>query len=118
MVSTAAAALGAVIDLAQRFGICAPPSRCSSSGASFFVAARVHREDLLAAMVMSPVYAVISVIAAYAEPPGLASNTVCDSGPSTSTTLSQPRRLRCGGTSAVAAIVVLRRGRQLARRRQ
>jgi uncharacterized protein DUF6542 len=112
-----AAALGAAIDLASGQGL-----RVAFAvlfvGGSFLVAARVHREDLLAAMVMPPlVYAVITIITAYAQPPGggiehgLRQHAI-DIG----TTLVLTAPVLLVGT-AIAALVALRRGRQYARRR-
>lgn len=113
---TAAAALGAVIDLASGSGLRAAFA-VLFVGASLLVAARVHREDLLAAMVMPPlVYALMSVITAYAQPPGggiehgLRQRAI-DIG----TTLVLTTPVLLVGT-AVAAFIALRRGRQYARR--
>jgi hypothetical protein len=115
---TAAAALGAGIDLASGSGLRAAFA-VLFVGASFLVATRVHREDLLAAMVMPPlVYAVITVIAAYAQPPGggiehgLRQRAI-DIG--TTLVLTAPVLL---AVTALAVFVALRRGRQYARRRQ
>lgn len=114
---TLAAGLGAMIDLASGTGL-----RVAFAvlfvGGSFLVATRVHREDLLAVMVMPPlVYAAITVIAAYAQPPGggiehgLRQRAI-DIG--TSLVLTTPVLLV--GT-ALAVFVALSRGRQYARRR-
>jgi hypothetical protein len=115
---TAAAALGVVIDLASGSGLRAAFA-VLFVGSSFLVAARVHREDLLAAIVMPPlVYAVMAVIAAYAQPPGggiehgLRQRAI-DIG----TTLVLTAPVLLVGT-ALAVFIALRRGRQYARRRQ
>lgn len=117
MLLTLAASLGAAIDLASGQGL-----RVAFAvlfvGGSFLAAARVHREDLLAVMMMPPlVYAVITIIAAYAQPPGggiehgLRQRAI-DIG--TSLVLTAPVLLV--GT-ALTVFVALRRGRQYARRR-
>ena len=113
-----ASALGAAIDLASGQGL-----RVAFAvlfvGGSFLVAARVHREDLLAAMVMPPlVYAFMTIITAYAQPPGggiehgLRQRAI-DIG--TSLVLTAPVLLVGTG---IAVFIALRRGRQYARRRQ
>jgi hypothetical protein len=112
-----AAALGAAIDLASGQGL-----RVAFAvlfvGGSFLVAARVHREDLLAAVTMPPlVYALFAIITAYAQPPGggiehgMRQHAI-DIG--TALVLTAPVLLV--GT-AVAVFVAVRRGREYARRR-
>jgi hypothetical protein len=111
------ASLGAAIDLATGQGL-----RVAFAvlfvGGSFLAAARVHREDLLAAMIMPPlVYLVLTMATAYAQPPsggfehGLRQNAI-DLG--TTLVLTAPVLLVA---TAVAVIVALRRGRQFARSR-
>lgn len=112
-----ASALGALIDLVSGHGL-----RVAFAvlfvGGSFLVAARVHREDLLAAIVMPPlVYAFMTIVTAYAQPPGGGiehglRQRVIDIG----TTLVLTTPVLLVGT-ALAVFVAVRRGRRYARRR-
>jgi hypothetical protein len=114
---TLAAALGAAIDLASGSGL-----RVAFAvlfvGASLLVAARVHREDLLAAVVMPPlVYAFIAIVTAYAQPPGGGiEHGLRQRAIDVGTTLVLTTPVLLVGT-AVAVFVAVRRGRQYARRR-